>query len=369
MRIVIASILKPVDDTRMYEKLAQSIAETNKYEINIIGFRSKVPNGFPEIRFHPLFHFNRLGFKRFLAPIKFLSCLINLKPALVIICTYELLVVTVLYRIFSRVKIIYDVQEDYKENIRCNTTLPKWIATPMGAFVRVLEKTTQPWVDHYLLAEKVFRKLSFVKKNHLILENKYKQVKGLVSQKIKSDKIRFIYSGTIATSFGIFEALELFEKIYQEYRCIELEIVGYCADHKVLQSLRDRIFDKPDIRLVGGSHLVPHQTILQHLVNADYGLVSYRKEPNITNRFPTKIFEYLAIGLPMILQDHPPWVNLCKEAKSAIAISYEDYEVKEIWQQIQQQQFYPEGPYKKALWSYEGEKLKELVSSLLSNIN
>jgi hypothetical protein len=35
---VLTSILKPVDDTRMFEKFGVSLGQTNKYDVNIIGF-------------------------------------------------------------------------------------------------------------------------------------------------------------------------------------------------------------------------------------------------------------------------------------------------------------------------------------------
>lgn len=41
IKILIASVLKPADDVRSYSKIGQSLAQTNKYEVNIIGFDSK----------------------------------------------------------------------------------------------------------------------------------------------------------------------------------------------------------------------------------------------------------------------------------------------------------------------------------------
>jgi len=367
MRIVLASILKPVDDTRMYEKLAQSIAETNKYEINIIGFRSKVPIDEPSIKGHPLFDLRRLGLKRLFAPMRFLSKVIKLKPALLIICTFELLPAACFYKTFFGSKVIYDVQEDYKQNILSRRAVPKWSSYLTAAIVRLVEYSARPWVDHYVLAEKVYGSLPFIKQDHTILENKFKQLSPNSHLKKEGVDLTFIYTGTIARSFGIFEALEFFEKMHALYPSTKLEIVGYAADKKVLKDLKEKIFDQPHIRLVGGSQLVPHKSIIQHLSQADFGLVSYRKEPNITSRFPTKIFEYLALGLPMILQDHKPWVDYCNEDSAAIAINYQDYNVASIWEQINHQKFYPQGPPKKAFWSQESTLLIDLVDRLLAN--
>ncbi len=40
-KVVIVSLLKPIDDSRMYEKFGLTLEQANEYEINIIGFTSK----------------------------------------------------------------------------------------------------------------------------------------------------------------------------------------------------------------------------------------------------------------------------------------------------------------------------------------
>ncbi|MFM7852383.1 MAG: hypothetical protein ACKO96_10825, partial [Flammeovirgaceae bacterium] len=69
-RIVIASVLKPVDDTRAFEKMANSLAKQN-FEVYLIGqpSKNKLP-GASFIHFLPVQKFDRLSFRRWLAPIK-----------------------------------------------------------------------------------------------------------------------------------------------------------------------------------------------------------------------------------------------------------------------------------------------------------
>ena len=69
-KVVIASVLKPIDDTRMLEKFGRSFAETNKYAINIIGIESKNTPAFEHIDFEPLKSFPRLSITRLLAQWK-----------------------------------------------------------------------------------------------------------------------------------------------------------------------------------------------------------------------------------------------------------------------------------------------------------
>ena len=78
--ISIVSVLKPVDDTRNYEKIATSIGNTNKYDINIIGFTSKNAKPHDSIIFHSLGTFPRLSWSRVYAPFKVYKYYLKVKP-------------------------------------------------------------------------------------------------------------------------------------------------------------------------------------------------------------------------------------------------------------------------------------------------
>ena len=121
---VIASVLKPVDDTRLYEKLGLSMRESKKYRVNIIGFEAKNPPVVPGLSFHSIYSGSRLDLGRLLAPWRFLRILFTLKPALLIVCTPELLLPAVIYKLFSGVRLWYDVQENYQKNIQYQSPYP-----------------------------------------------------------------------------------------------------------------------------------------------------------------------------------------------------------------------------------------------------
>ena len=56
-KIIIASTLKPVIDPRAYEKIGKSIAETGKYEIDILGSYPTTDESIAGITLHPIkFH-------------------------------------------------------------------------------------------------------------------------------------------------------------------------------------------------------------------------------------------------------------------------------------------------------------------------
>ena len=110
--IVIVSILKPVDDTRMLEKFGISLSDSGNYDVVIIGYPSTLKPAYPNIKFIPLKSFKRISVSRLLAPLKVLLKTYQVKHDILIVNSHELLIVALLNRIFFGSKIIYDIQEN-----------------------------------------------------------------------------------------------------------------------------------------------------------------------------------------------------------------------------------------------------------------
>ncbi|HRI80776.1 MAG TPA: glycosyltransferase, partial [Cyclobacteriaceae bacterium] len=147
-RIVLASVLKPVDDTRMFEKMGASLAPHGD-EVYIIGYPSAVSTVPEGIQLLPLSPFKRLSFARLLAKWTVFGKLLKLKPAVVIFNTHELILPCVLLKIIMDVRIVYDVRENYYRNILHSGSFPFFIRWPLAWLVRFKEKLLAPAVDHF----------------------------------------------------------------------------------------------------------------------------------------------------------------------------------------------------------------------------
>src|SRR5687768_5179462 len=88
--IVIASVLKPIDDSRMYEKIGLSLACTGQYDVHIIGCESSAIQN-SKAKQHPIKKFRRVSLGRLMAPWRILFKTLSLKPDVFIIATHELL--------------------------------------------------------------------------------------------------------------------------------------------------------------------------------------------------------------------------------------------------------------------------------------
>lgn len=364
-RIVLASILKPVDDTRMFEKLGKSLSANSNYEIFILGYPSKQPPSDSKIILLPHPGFVRLSLKRLLMPLLILKKIYKVKPDILIVNTHELLIVAVLIRIFYGSKIIYDVQENYWRNILWTDTFPSLLKPLLAIWVRGKEMLLSRFFHLFFLAEKGFEKeMKFFQNKSIVLENKGSLPKGSVRTK-SNGMIRLLFSGTISASTGVFEAIDLATSLHQHDQSMRLHIIGYCSLASTLNAVKFAIQDKPFISLTGGNQLVPHHEIISQIFNSDFGIIYYPPSPHTENRIPTKLYEYMSAQLPLLLQNYPPWVTLCDPCRAAIPIDFHrPIDAPAILKKMRQSDFYPIPPTS-VDWSSEEKKLLESLNEVL----
>ncbi|MTI37988.1 hypothetical protein, partial [Fulvivirga lutimaris] len=355
-KLVIASVLKPVTDTRMFEKIGRSIGQTKKYEVNIIGFYRKNLPDESNIKFHPIFNFSRLSFKRIFCGVKYFFKLVYLKPKYIICSTHELLIPSVLYSTFSSAKIIYDIQENYFRNILYTDAFPYGIRYPIALWVRAKEYFTRPFVYKYLLAEKCYKdELLFTRNKNIIIENKaiIRQANQNQDAGRNLNIIQLIYTGTIASSTGIFECINLAKTLHNIDSSIKFKIVGYCPQKHTLFELQKAIKNCDYIELIGGSDLVDHETIIHHIKTANFGLIYYPPNQANDSSIPTKLYEYLAHQLPIILDNKKTYTRITQAYPASINIDYSNYNPTAIINSMRSQNFYQTAPKNEVLWSKE----------------
>lgn len=361
-RILIGSVLKPTNDSRMYEKIGKSLSLLVNTEIHIAGLKS-INSNEGNIRFYPIFNSSRMSISRFIAPWKFIIRSLKVKPHTIIVSTHELLLVTYLYKILFGCKFIYDVQENYYHNILYTDAFPSLIKPIIAKWVRFKEQVCKKHIDGYLLAEKIYYNelADRIKEPVLVLENKYvgtapKQAKIVTIE--DAPKIKLLYSGTIATSYGVFEAIDLVIRLYLKDSRFELTIIGFAPNSRELTKVKNRIAPFPFIKLISGNKPVDHTEILSAIQSHHIGLLPYRFNESTHLRVPTKLFEYFLNHLPVICSYNPTWKEYLETYQAGIIIQFNNLPpAVEILSQIMKATFFTRGDYQNLIW--EESKLQD----------
>src|SRR5688500_9346873 len=302
--VVIASVLKPVDDSRMYEKIGLTLAGSGRYDVHIIGCDSaRIKN--ESLTQHAFRPFRRISLRRFFAPWKIFLMARKAKPDIFMIATHELLYVALLLKMLTGCRIIYDIRENYYWNILYTPAFPLLLKPFIAFYVRGKEMLSARFVDHFLLAEKGYeQELKFPGNRYTVIENKV-SLHCIERERpdftVEGRPIHLIFSGTIAETTGVFTAIDLAVKLHVIDDRIRLTIIGFCSQRRVLEKIRLLIQPRPFIKLITRDSPIPHAEIFDHIQRSDFGLVTYQINPSTMNSIPTKVYEYLGFKLPILL--------------------------------------------------------------------
>jgi hypothetical protein len=360
--IVIASVLKPVHDTRMFEKMACSLAKNPTYEVFVIGYGKGSSSGHPEVHWIGLGHFPRISWRRWAASLRVGWLVLQMRPSLFVIHTHELLGVSVWLRLLG-IRTWYDVRENYFHNILYTSAFPKILRGPLACWVRLKEWILSPFISAFSLAEAGYMKeIPFLRKNSLILENK-----SMISPDFKPSKKpigkSLLFSGTLAETTGVLQAIEWTKRLHGLDSSVHLRIIGYCAQASVLRQIKQSIAGFDFITLEGGDQLVSHSQIIKAIEEADFGWINYPITPVVEHTMPTKLYEYLSLGLPILLVSHAPWMDVCRPYQAAVIIE-DQTQPFELLQQMNGQTFYIRYATN-VHWASEESKLLDSVHALL----
>lgn len=340
-KLVVASVLKPVNDSRNYEKTAISILKSNKYHIYLVGQDVSTGDENPLVSFIPLFSFSRTSYKRLKVGFSFFSFLSTKKPDVVIVTTAELLLSAVLYKWIYGGKLIYDVQENYFRNLWYTNSFPKPINYFLAVSTRLIEYVIRPFVDHFVLAEKRYREeFSFANSNCTVIENKLPKSAVIESDRKSFNEFKFLYSGTISESYGVFTAVDLVIRLHAQDPTVRLKIIGFAPKNEVYLKLLKRIEPLTYVELIGGHELVPHPEILKSIATADIGLVPYLPNKSTENCMPTKLYEYAAFKLPYLISKNNYWNEFTDHHKAGIEIDFLTVNIYELLEEIKTTAFY-----------------------------
>lgn len=365
--VMIASTLKPILDVRAFGKLAFSLGETNTYSLFIIGFSAKRPISLPEFRFFSSIRHFDSRLDRIFAQLRFIRRLIQVRPKVLICCTYELLPIATFFKPVLKYKIVYDVQENYAFNLNLNPNLSEKEKVNAKKLIQIAESVKG--IDLYLLAEKCYALEMPEKKPFLILENKFE---GELRRKLLihlngKRVIRFCITGTITPSFGTWDAVMWFVEILKNFPNSKLIIAGHCTLFSFREKLKKVAQEIPNLKLKISQYPAPHEELMSVLIKSDFALLPYQNHPAIVSKMPTKLFECAALGVPVLISPNPIWEKYLADFNGGYAVNFSELsQAAANLKTALDQTFFTCSPPESILWKTEKPQFQQAIQGLLS---
>ena len=136
--------------------------------------------------------------------------------------------------------------------------------------------------------------------------------------KSQSDPYVFVYHGTLAHRLGLDIALRAVAEIGDRIPAFELRIIGAGEERQSLLRLRDELGVQNKVTFSDG--YVPVETIPGLLVDVDVGIVPLRLSEGTDIMLPTKLLEYVSVGIPCVV---PATGTICRYFDESMVCFFE----------------------------------------------
>jgi glycosyltransferase involved in cell wall biosynthesis len=300
-RVAILSSVHPPFDTRIFQKQARALA-AGGYDVTLVvpHTRDETVDG---VKLRALPPAGSRVRRMLAAPPRVLREALRLRADVYHFHDPELIPVGLALKALGK-RVIYDVHEDVPKSILGKTYLPPAAVRPLAMTSRVVEQTASRAFDLIVLARDDIEE-SFRGHPHTLLIRNYPS-RAAFPEVARADRgdgdFLVAYSGGLTAGRGAAQMLDALARVPERCRA-RLVIFGKFGPASLEAEMRAHpAFAKVDYR-----GWLPYETLPAQLVRADAGIVCFQPEPNNVNAGPTKLFEYMACGLPVVASNFPMW--------------------------------------------------------------
>lgn len=360
-------------DVRIYHKEMRSLRALGRRVILVVadGLGSG-PDDLSGVSFVDIGPLDRGRLARVvLGNVRAFRAIAGLKPGLVHFHDPELIFTGLALKALGH-KVVYDVHEDYPQQVLGKHWIPSLLRRFAAKSVSAVERVAKYSLDAFVAATPHIA-TKFPPERTVLVQN-YPLPEELIapeSQTYAKRPLHVAYMGGITELRGgkkMVEAMALLSGSLPEAR---LKWAGPI----VPQSFLDDVRELPGWDKVDYHGFLDRPSLAAFLGTSRAGLVVLQPTPNYLDSQPNKLFEYMAAGLPVIASDFPLWKQIVTEVDCGLLVNPEDpASISEAISWILQNPERAEamGLRGKAAvsdrynWQQEERKLMQLYANLLS---
>ncbi|MDD2541348.1 MAG: glycosyltransferase family 4 protein [Desulfuromonadaceae bacterium] len=220
----------------------------------------------------------------------------------------DILPLFTLFYIFNSKPVIYDIHENYSEEVLVRYWIPNIIRLPLYYFVKVTQKLCSRIIKNCIIVVDSIRNEISAETTNILLHKNYASESILTTRNDDYDsrinKVLFIGSQYIENGSLLF--VEIAKHILSIRRDIHFSCIDRFGNNL---DLREHILgESGGVLLNGNFHILqnlPSHELMIHINEAKIGISPNMNVPKQVKAIPTKLFEYMAGGIPIVASDLP----------------------------------------------------------------
>ncbi len=236
-----------------------------------------------------------------------------------------LLLLPLLKSRMPRIKFIYDVHENYDDAILSDekTWIPGWMKPGLARISDGLEKGLSRLCDMVVAAGPDIEARF---KAHRTISIRNFAPTGIIDKAIETKPARragktdykIAYTGSITKTRGLLEVLRALEEINKKHH-VGLTATGIYQD----ENFKRQIEAEPGFRWMNYLGYLPkYEDVVAEAIKTDMAAICFHPDPNLDTAVErsNKLFEYMAMGLPLVVSNMPAWADLVRKHRCGIVV-------------------------------------------------
>ena len=323
MKVLLAHTLKPPTESRIYWKLGSSLSLINNLKVRILGskgFEEKTQN--TAIEKFGIFDSAAGFWARIFNLFRFWNESRKFKPDVLVMCSPDLLIPAILYKFCFGSKLIFDVQENFELNIEHQQVYSgfRFYHLVANLYFSILS----PFIDRFWLAERVYASQLILPLNRwAVFENKVpaqwnEPLDTGFEEKPVGAGLIFVFSGVITIESGVLDAIDFFLVFMAEFPDSKLRIAGYVPSQFLMEKLKNIAIQNEESIFINIETWQTGRNIHEFIQKADAILVTYKESLANLGKIPTKVYESLFAGKPVVSSIESHYFSFLNRQKACI---------------------------------------------------
>lgn len=226
-------------------------------------------------------------------------------------------------KLTTRAKVVYDTAENYTAYMKQKYYLPAAVRTLLWYVVGVIETSAARMFDAIVTADRGTSEIFLGRGSTRVVTVHNFPVLGIFDTKVVPDEQKqfdLVYHGSIPR-YHLEAAFAVASELSQRGRRPKWLFFGTCHDTQWAEQeiQRRQLHGLFDIR-----GRVQHDQVAPLVAQARIGFIPLPDLPKFQQNIPMKLFEFMTLGMPVVLTDLPPSRPFAGDGKCAIMVPPDD---------------------------------------------
>jgi glycosyltransferase involved in cell wall biosynthesis len=200
------------------------------------------------------------------------------------------------------IRVVYDMHENLPEQIRKKHWIHPLIRKPLAVIVSIFERLTLNHMTVIMAESSYAQNYSWVKKRQIVLN--FPQVEEFINSENSTQSNKFLvgYIGEVTFDRGILMTIMALQALRADGLPVRFECIGDVATEVAADTIYRNGMQEGWIHSPGR---LPPNKGWPIIAGCQLGVALLKPIGNYFNSYPTKMFEYMAMGLPVVVSNFP----------------------------------------------------------------